>query len=95
MDPLASDVSSLKGRFGSPLAVGVDCGRNLVSSLLFPVVLGWVPITVVMFLRGDLTNMYTSNAYVLSLRPALRYCNNDVLCNTRYCVIVTTIIVLL
>ena len=77
MDPLASDVSSLKGRFGYPLAVGMDCGRNLVSSVLFPFVLIWVPLIVVMFLRGDVINTYTSNSYAPPLHSSMYCCNNQ------------------
>ncbi len=77
MDPLASDVSSLKGRFGYPLAVGMDCGRNLVSSVLFPFVLIWVPLIVVMFLRGDVINTYTSNTYAALLHSSPYFCNNQ------------------
>ena len=66
-------MSLLKSRFGLPVAVGFDCRRHLVScalpsvcfcnnlqvqSLVFPLLLLWVPVTVGLVLRGDVKYNY-------------------------------------
>ena len=64
LDLLENDVSLLKSRFGVPLSVGFDCRRQFVQSLLYPLLLIWLPITVVMAIRGDVKSQFETRLYV-------------------------------
>ena len=64
LDLLENDVSVLKSRFGVPLSVGFDCRRQFVQSLLYPLLLIWLPITVVMAIRGDVKSQFETRLYV-------------------------------
>ncbi len=66
LDLLENDVYLLKSRFGVPLSVGFDCRRQLVQSLLYPLLLIWLPITVVMAIRGDLKTQFETRLYVFT-----------------------------
>jgi hypothetical protein len=63
LDLLENDVSLLKSRFGPQLVVGFDCRRQLVQSLLYPLLIIWLPITAVMVIRGDLKNEFETRLY--------------------------------
>lgn len=63
LDLLENDVSLLKSRFGPQLVVGFDCRRQLVQSLLYPMLIIWLPITAVMVIRGDLKNDFETRLY--------------------------------